>query len=382
MNKKKPKKIIHVIARLNVGGPAVHVSLLVKSFNSEGWQSLLVTGVHGSNEGDMSYLAEHYGVKPLILPALGRDISLWSDLKVAFQLFRLFLREKPDIVCTHTAKGGTLGRLAAFFAGVPKVYHTFHGHVFSGYFSPLKTKVFIYIEKVLAFFCTAIISISIRQKHDLVSYGIAKPAKIKVIPLGLDFSRFLPVDESRSLRTGLGIEPGFTTIAMIGRLTAIKAPHLFIKAAHAVLKKKQDVHFLIIGDGELKAECEAEVQRLGITDSFSFPGFLQDLKVIYGSVDIVCLTSLNEGTPVSLLEAMACGKLVISTPVGGVPDFVHDGVNGFLCAAEPVAFAEKILACLEDPEGLQHIRQQAAQDILRDFSLERLHRDMEQLFGE
>ncbi len=380
--RRQQKKIIQIIARLNVGGPAVHVTLLTGHFSGEDWQSLLVTGIHGANEGDMTYLAEQYGIKPLVLKGFGRDISLWHDLRVIRQLFLILRREKPDIVCTHTAKAGTLGRLAAFLARVPRIYHTFHGNVFHGYFSSLNSRFYILMEKILAHISTSIIAISERQKQELVSYGITRAAKIRVIPLGLDFSRMLPCDPERSLATRLGIAATSTTVALVGRITAIKAPSLFIKAAQEVLKQRTDVHFLMIGDGELKDECQAEVEILGLQGHFSFTGFLADLKILYGSLDIVCLTSINEGTPVSLLEAMACGKLVISTSVGGVPDFVKDEVNGFLCPADPHDFAARIIACLDDPGKYQNMREKASQDIKRHYSKERLFEDCERLFSE
>lgn len=380
--RKRRKKIIQIIARLNVGGPAVHVTMLTGHFSSAEWQSQLLTGMHGANEGDMTYLAEQYGIKPLVLKGFGREISLWNDLRVIRQLYLIMCHEKPDIVCTHTAKAGTLGRLAAVMARVPRVYHTFHGHIFHGYFSPLKTRFYILMEKILARISTSIIAISERQKQELVSYGITKADKIRVISLGLDFSRMLPCDPDRSLATRLGVGPKVTTVALVGRITAIKAPSLFIMAAQEVLKQRNDVHFLMIGDGELKNACQAEVENLGLQRHFSFTGFVADLKLLYGSVDIVCLTSVNEGTPVSLLEAMACGKLVVSTPVGGVPDFVTDGVNGFLCPAEPHAFAARISAFVEDPGKYQNVREQASRDIQRKYSRERLFKDYERLFSE
>lgn len=378
----RPRKIIRLISRLNVGGPVIHVTLLTRHFQSSDWQSLLVTGTHGANEGDMSYLTAQYGVKPLIMPDLGREISPLKDLRILISLLRLLRRERPDIVHTHTAKAGTLGRLAALLTRVPRVYHTFHGHVFSGYFSPLKTRLFIGIERFLARHSTAIIAISERQKQDLIGYHIAPADKIRIIPLGFDFSRVLPPDPERRLRWDLGIDPGVTTIALVGRLTAIKHPLLFIQMAQSLLKLRQDVHFLVIGDGELRESCEREVQARGLAAKFSFTGFMADLKLIYGSADIVCLTSINEGTPVSLIEAMACRKLVFATAVGGVGDLIRSGENGFICKADPAAFAEAIARCLEQPDKYSELGEQGSRDILAKYGSERLFRDLEQLYGQ
>ena len=287
-------------------------------------------------------------------------------------------KEKPDIVHTHTSKAGTLGRIAAILTGVPQIYHTFHGHTFEGYFSPLKTKIFIQIERFLARFSTKIIAISERQKEDLVRFKIAKPDKITIIPLGFDFSRLLPYDKEQKLRQKLNLRPDTITIALIGRVTAIKNPFLFIYIA--VLKQRKNVHFLIIGDGELTEDCKNLVNKLGIQDFVSFTGFIEDLKLIYGSVDIVCITSINEGTPVSLLEAMACQKIVISTPVGGVPDFVKNKENGFLCNANVKAFTEQIIYCLNNFKNLDYVRKQAANDVLSKYSINRLFNDLEHLY--
>jgi glycosyltransferase involved in cell wall biosynthesis len=374
------RKVLRLISRLNVGGPAIHVILLTRHFNNESWESVLVTGIPGENEGDMGYLARKYGVEPVIFNNLGREISILDDLKVGLELIKLFRKEKPDIVHTHTAKAGTLGRLAAIITCVPQIYHTFHGHVFQGYFSPLKTRIFLMIERFLARFTTGIIAISKRQKDDLIKFGITQANKIHVIPLGFDFSRILPPDQDRMLRRMLNIAPGKITVALIGRITAIKNPILFMNIAGEVIRQRQNVHFLVIGDGELKQDCQHLAKKLGIQDQVSFTGFISDLMQIYGSVDIVCLTSINEGTPVSLLEAMACQKIVISTPVGGVPDFIRTGENGFICEADPVAFSNQIIDCVDNLGKYTTLREQAAKDVLNRYDMSRLFKDIEELY--
>ncbi|MFA7029450.1 MAG: glycosyltransferase family 4 protein [Candidatus Cloacimonadaceae bacterium] len=376
----KKKKIVRIISRLCIGGTSVHVSLLSYHFNNDNWESILVAGVTSENEGDMIYLPKRYGIEPIIIKSMGREISLWKDFLSEIQLIKLLKKEKPDIVHTHTSKAGTLGRIAAILTGVPQIYHTFHGHTFEGYFSPLKTKIFIKIERFLARFSTKIIAISERQKEDLVRFKIAKPDKITIIPLGFDFSRLLPYDKEQKLRQKLNLGPDTITIALIGRVTAIKNPFLFIYIANEVLKQRKNVHFLIIGDGELTEDCKNLVNKLGIQDFVSFTGFIEDLKLIYGSVDIVCITSINEGTPVSLLEAMACQKIVISTPVGGVPDFVKNKENGFLCNANVKAFTEQIIYCLNNFKNLDYVRKQAANDVLSKYSINRLFNDLEHLY--
>lgn len=381
-NSDKPKKIIRIISRLNIGGPAIHVVLLTQHFNNESWSSILVTGKHGQNEGDMSYLTAKYGVQPVYYPELGREISLLSDLKVCLSLIRLFIKEKPDIVHTHTAKAGFVGRVAAILTGVPQIYHTFHGHVFNGYFSPLKTKLYILIERFLALFTTRIVVISELQRQDLIGYGIAKERKFKVIPLGFDFGRILPPDSTNKLRYDLGLPTDIPVVAIIGRIVPIKNHSLFIQVAELVAKQVTDIHFLIIGDGELRDTCEKQVRDLGLESRVSFTGFLTDLQLVYGCVDVVVLTSINEGTPVSLLEAMACQKLVLSTRVGGVGDFVTNGVNGYVLEPNPQAFADIIIDYAINPDRYTPLKERASKDVLRKYDKERLFRDIEALYTE
>ncbi len=380
--KVKTKKIIRLISRLNIGGPVIHVTLLNKHFNNRKYSSTLVTGIHSENEGDMSYLASQYNVEPIVLKGLGREISPLDDLKVLFQLIWLFLRERPDIVHTHTAKAGTLGRLAAFITRVPQVYHTFHGHVFEGYFSPLKTRIFIMIERFLALCSTGIIAISKQQKKDLVRFKIAPAQKISVVPLGFDFGRILPVDPESCLRKELNIPEHKIVVAIIGRITQIKNHALFFRIAYEVLKLTDKVHFLVVGDGELRQHYESEAQRLKIAQHVSFTGFITDLKLIYGSVDMVVLTSLNEGTPVSLLEAMACRKIVLTTKVGGVSDFIENGVNGFYFDFDADKFRDVILDYVANPARYAAIGARAADDILRGYNKGRLFADLESLYSK
>lgn len=290
------------------------------------------------------------------------------------------LRKNILILCTHTAKAGTLERLAAIITHVPQIYHSSPGHVFQGYFSPLKTLIFIMIERFLARFTIGIIAISKHQKDDLIKFGIAPANKISVIPLGLDFSRILPPDPDRMLRRRLDIAPEKITVALIGRIKAIKNPLLFMNIAGEVIRQRQNVHFLMIGDGELRRDCQNQAKKLGIQDQVSFTGFIADLKQIYGSVDIVCLTSINEGTPVSLLEAMACQKIVISTPVGGVPDLIKSGENGFICNADPVTFSKRIIDCVDNLGEYKTLGEQAAKDVLNRYDMSRLFKDIEELY--
>lgn len=324
-------KILRIITRLNIGGPAIHVTNLNYYLDREfGYESLLVYGSLAEGEGSMEYLAKQKNLKTFLLPELGREISLLKDLKTIWQLYRLIRQEKPDIVHTHTAKAGLVGRIAAKLAGVQKIYHTFHGHVFHDYFSTLKTKLFILIEKTIALFTTKIVAISAEQKKDLVNYGIAAAEKISVIPLGFELEKLTVNPKTRYLKTLLQLSDNTKLVGIVGRLVPIKNHNYFIEIAEKVLRKIDNVRFLIIGDGELRPQLEDLIRRIGLSGKIIITGFLEKAENIYSDLDVVMLTSKNEGTPVTLIEALACAKPVLSTDVGGVRDILQHGKYGYL----------------------------------------------------
>lgn len=347
------KKVVRIITRLNVGGPAIHTVLLTALLDPRQYRSVLVTGQEGPTEGSMRYLATERGVDLLVIPEVGREISWMDDLRALFKLIRLLRREKPDIVHTHTAKAGTLGRLAALvalFGRKTALYHTFHGHVFHSYFSPLKTRLFIMIERFLGLFTHRLIAVSERTKQELVEYGIAPADKIAVIPLGLDLDRFARCEQHRGeLCRELGLPEGAILIGLVARLVPVKGVHHFLQAASRVLAEAPGTYFLIVGDGELRAELEAQAAELGLGQRVLFLGFRQDLSRIYADLDIVALSSLNEGLPVSLIEAMSSARVVVSTAVGGVPNLIRDGETGFLVPPQdPEALASAFKRVLAD----------------------------------
>jgi glycosyltransferase involved in cell wall biosynthesis len=375
-------KIIRVIARLNVGGPAIHTVLLAKQLNSERFETILITGTEGIGEGSMRAWAEAQGVRPLIIPELGREINLVADLKVLFALYRLFRQERPDIVDTHTAKAGFVGRLAAWLAGTPVVVHTFHGHIFHSYFSPLKTRLFILIEQILAHLSTRIITISPRQRQEILNFGIASPHKILIIPLGFDLEPFLSCESQRGqLRRELSLSVETKLVGIVARLTGIKNHQLFFEAASLIHQHCQNVHFVVVGDGELRAKLEQKVADLNLGQVVHFLGWRQDLPIIYADLDLVMLTSLNEGTPTTLIEAQAAGCPVVATTVGGVPDIVIDGETGYLVPPNNAgALAQAALTILE---GNPQVMGQAGRRLVQEkFTAQRLARDMEILYTQ
>ncbi|MDR1998091.1 MAG: glycosyltransferase family 4 protein [Candidatus Margulisbacteria bacterium] len=375
-------KILRIIARLNVGGPAIHVTNLNYYLDKNyGYESLLVYGSLAAGEGSMEYLAADKNLRTLVLPELGREISFCKDLKTIWRLYRIIRREKPDIVHTHTAKAGTVGRLAARLAGVKKIYHTFHGHIFHSYFGRLKSRVFMLIEKLLAPGTTRIIAVSDKQKAELVNYGIAKPEKITVIRLGFELEKFQNLPENKRWHKKYGLPPDTILVGIVGRLTPVKNFEYFLEIAAAVCAKTDNIRFIIIGDGELRRQLECSAELKGLKDRVFLPGFLREPEKIYGDLDIVVLTSRNEGTPVTLIEAMACAKPVVSTEVGGVPDIVKNNISGYLCPQnQPEVFADRIIELSRNAALRRSLGKAAQSKILKLYAVTRLAEDMHNLY--
>jgi glycosyltransferase involved in cell wall biosynthesis len=373
-------KILRIIARLNIGGPAIHVTNLNYYLDHDyGCDSRLVYGSLAPGEGSMEYLAKAKKLKTIILPELGREINWRKDLKTLWQLYKIIRREKPDIVHTHTAKAGAVGRLAAKLAGVKKIYHTFHGHVFHSYFGRFKTGVFILLEKILARFTTKIIAISEKQKADIVAYGIARPDKIAVIRLGFELNKLRPA--KNFWRRKYKLTPQTILVGIVGRLTAVKNHEYFLEIAREVCRQTDSVRFIIIGDGELREQLTVSAKLKNLDGKVFFAGFLKDAGKIYSDLDIVALTSRNEGTPVTLIEAMACGKPVISANVGGVADIVTDNRTGCLAPQDqPEIFAKKILRLCRNQTLRKTIGQRARKKILKLYTVEKLAAEINNLY--
>lgn len=385
----KKIKILRIIARLNVGGPAIHAMLLTEALNDGQFKSILVTGEVDNSEKDMGYLARERGINPVVIPELGRNINPIKDLIALWKIYRLIRREKPDVVHTHTAKAGALGRIAAIFAGVPIKIHTFHGNIFQGYFNKLYVKLFILIEKVLAYFTTYIVVVSEQQKKDIGQrYKIAPLDKIKVIRLGLELEKFACVqpDQAGGLRKRLNIDNNTTVIGIVGRLVPVKNHEMLldaIKQLHGHLNRKFDIKCLIIGDGEKRETLEKYAKTLSLNGDVLFCGWQKDMENIYTNLDIVALTSFNEGTPVTLIEALAAGKPVVATNVGGVSEVVENGVNGYLVSAKDAEkFSECLAGLIENPERRIKFGTKGREVVRKKFSKERLIYDIKNIYEE
>jgi glycosyltransferase involved in cell wall biosynthesis len=377
-------RVLRAIARLNVGGPALHTTLLTDRLDPSRYDARLVAGTEAPGEGN--YLALHGTARTrvTVLPALGREVRGAADAVVLGQLVALMRRFRPHVVHTHTAKAGTLGRLAAKLARVPVVVHTYHGHVLHGYFPPGRTRVFLAIERVLARGTDCLLAVSETVRRELLGLGVGSAARFRVMPLGLDLDRYAEAEARRGeLCAELGFSRDVPVVAIVARLVPIKAHEVFLQAARRVLEAVPASRFLVVGDGERREALERQASELGLGASVHFLGWRRDLERIYADAWVVALTSRNEGSPVSLIEAMAAGRAVAATRVGGVPDLVQDGVTGRLVPPDaPDALAQAVVDLLRDPDLRRALGQAARARVLPAFAAARLVADVDALYAE
>ena len=378
MGEAEATRVMRVIARLNIGGPAIQAISLTRVLESRGYTTTLVRGSEGEREGSMDYLADELGVRPVRVPSLRRDPGP-RDLVALAVIAAMMARRRPQIVHTHAAKAGTIGRLAALLLPGrrrPLVVHTFHGHSLTGYFSSRRERVFLAIERFLARHSDRLIAVSEQVRDDLVALGVAEAERFEVIPLGFDLSPF-QVDgverseRGRALRAELEIPHGVRLVTLIARLVPIKRVDRFLRVA-AKLADRDDVHFLVVGDGELRDELRATPEARLLGERLTWAGFRRDIPDVCFASNVVVLTSDNEGTPVSLIEAQAAGTPVASTRVGGVESVVEDGSTGVLAdPADEPGLAAAVLRILDDAV-LARDMGEAARIRARRFSLEEL----------
>lgn len=387
-------KIVRIIARLNVGGPAKHVVWLTGALQDQNYRSLLVTGSVPPGEEDMSYFAEEAGVKPFYIPEMSREISP-NDAVTVWKIFRLLLRERPDIVHTHTAKAGTVGRVAGFFyrwltpgtlIGKPrrcKFVHTYHGHVFHSYYGRGKTRIFLAIERLLARLVTdRLIVISEQQRAEIGNdFRVGRPGQIKIVPLGLDLQVFANHATRRArFREELGVDDETVLIGIVGRLTEIKNHRMFLNSA-ARLKTRKEMRFVVIGDGSLRQALEEQARSLELSNVI-FAGGRKDPEYFYPALDIVGLTSLNEGTPLTLIEAMANARPVVATSVGGVVDLLRDGRGICVPSGDEEAFAAALSRLAADKQLQKELGARGLEFVERVYRKERLVEDIKYVYEE
>lgn len=389
-------RVLRILNRLAVGGPVLNATYLTKYLSPE-FETILVVGEKEDHEKSAEYLAKQLGINYITIPGMGRSINPASDYAAYQRVKKLIRSFKPDIVHTHAAKPGAVGRLAAAAAKVPVIVHTFHGHVFHSYFNSAKTNFFIRTERYLGRKSDAIVAISHQQKKELVQdFRIAPESKFRVVPLGFDLDRFVSGREEKraQFRSEFGLQEDEVAIGIIGRLVPVKNHYLFLKALKHVLDHTtKKVKAFIIGDGETRGDLEAVAREVGIPFTTQddgahphplvFTSWRRDVDVINAGLDIVCLTSFNEGTPVSLIEAQAANKPIVSTRVGGIADIVVEGETALLADVNDTdTFCRHLLQLVQD-DGLRcTLGRNSSGHVMERFSYQRLMNDMSALYHE
>lgn len=397
----KKIKVLRILSRLCVGGPAIHCVLLTQHLPKEKYESILI---HGDlDKGDAPYVYDHHLQMDIrLIKNMKREVglkNLWKEWKAFIEVYRIIRRERPDIVHTHTAKAGFTGRLAAYLAKTPIIIHTFHGHVFHSYFSSWKTKLFLFIERRLAKISDGIIAISQLQKKELGEvFKVCKPEKIKVIPLGFDLTPFFTDTESKrkEFRTRYNVQDNELAIGLIGRMVPVKNHALLIQAIANIQQNKtvdiSKLRFFLIGDGAERKNIEHLCKSLQIpfTDANSkdftpslvtFTGYQNRIDWVNAGLDIIVLTSKNEGTPVSLIEAQASGVPVLSTRVGGIENIVTENETALLCESDNLQeFTQKLLYLIQNPELRRTMQNKGRQYVTETYHYTRLVQDIDQYY--
>jgi glycosyltransferase involved in cell wall biosynthesis len=369
-----------------MGGPALHVAYLTAGLAERGYDTTLVAGTLARGEDSMAFVAEGLGIEVERLDELHREISPVRDALAILKLARLIRRERPRILHTHTAKAGAVGRLAALLAGdarPPIVVHTFHGHVLRGYFDPVRSAGFRQLERWLAKASTALVAVSPQVRDDLVALGVAPREKFVVVRLGIELdARVRPEDDGRAeTRRLMGIAPGRFAVGWIGRMTGVKRADDVLLAFRALRERGVDACLCLVGDGPDRDQVERRAHELGVMRDTLFLGYQEGVAPFFAAFDAFVLPSLNEGTPVTTIEALAAGRPVVATRVGGLPDVVRDGVDGFLVEPGEIdALAERLARLAGDPGLRERMGAAGRERVLDRYAVSRLVDDVDRLY--
>ena len=368
-----------------MGGPAIHVANLAAGLQTRGYQTTLVAGSLARGEDSMAFLAERLGVTVVSVPAIQREVSAIHDARSALTVASLIRSERPHILHTHTAKAGAIARAAAILAGgarPPIVVHTFHGHVLKGYFGPSRTAIFRRVEQTLARTADVLVAVSPEVRDELVELGVAPREKFAVIRLGIPLEERLgdpTADED--YRRAYGIPAGAFVVGWVGRMTGVKDTRAVLEIVAAARAQGVDAVLCMVGDGPDRERLEQVAHEIGIARSCFFVGYQEDVAGYYRLFDAFLLPSVNEGTPVSAIEALASGTPVVANRVGGVPDVVRDGVDGFLVEHGDIAGAAAKLAALAGNAGLRAAMGEAGRGhVLERYAVSRLVDDVDRLY--
>ena len=384
-------KILRIIARLNVGGPARHVTLANAGLNARRHDTLLVFGTLDAGEASLENAAQEAGIRTIKLPSLGRRVSLFADLQALTEVTRLVFSEAPDVIHTHTAKAGTVGRLAAFLFNITRrrsrrclVVHTYHGHVFEGYFGAAASRAIRTVEQSLALITHRIVTISPAQRHDIVErFRVAPVGRTTTIALGLALEPLMALQPGApDLRERFALGTNEVVVGFLGRMVPIKDLATLIQAFAIALERIPNMRLLLGGDGPERPFLVQLAERLGIERRVVFPGWVDDLPRFYATLDICALSSINEGTPVAIIEAMAAARPVAASAVGGVVDVVEQDVTGLLVPPRnPRALANALMALSSAPDERRRMGEEGRRRATR-YTQGRLVDDLERLYQE
>ncbi len=379
---RRPRTVLRIIARLNVGGPARHVVLMSRCLAPDRWRTVLVTGRTDDTEAEMMDLAIDAGLDLEVIDDLGRSLHPIRDFRAFLAILSAIRRHRPAVVCTHTAKAGALGRVAAFIHRVPARVHTFHGHVFHGYFSWLGSRAVVWAERLLGMITHRVLAVSQEVARDLVeTHRIAPADRVAVLRLGLDLGEYLADRPSGAFREEMGIAPETPLLVAVGRLVPVKDHALLLEAAAILARTIPEARFVLVGDGPCRADLEERASRPDLAGRVLFTGWRRDLPYILADTDLAVLSSRNEGTPVALIEAAAAARCAVATDVGGVREVVFDGITGTLVPhGDPAAFAGACSRLLDDPAGRSRMGDAARELVKTSYSADRLCAEVDTLY--
>lgn len=381
----EPIRILRVIARLNMGGPAIHVSSLAAGLEPRGYETTLVAGSLARGEDSMAFLAERLDIPVRTIPELQREVSPIDDARSVRRMREIIRELRPHILHTHTAKAGAIARAAALVSGAarpPILVHTFHGHVLKGYFDPVRTAFFKEVERSLARVTDALVAVSPEVRDELVAAGIAPREKFSVIRLGIPLEERLG-DATAGLdyRRLYGISESAFVVGWVGRMTDVKDTDAVLEIVGAARDRGLEAVLVMVGDGPDRVRLEQLAHDIGIARSTFFVGYQPEVAGYYRLFDAFLLPSVNEGTPVSAIEALASGTPVVATRVGGVPDVVRDGEDGFLFEPGDTDDAAERLALLASDATLRSALGASGRErVLRRYSVSRLVEDVDRLY--
>lgn len=378
-------RVLRVIARLNMGGPAIHVASLAAGLETRGYHTTLVAGSLARGEDSMAFLAERLGVSVVSVAELQREVSVLHDARSVLRLAELIRSQRPHILHTHTAKAGAIARAAALLGGgarPPVVLHTFHGHVLKGYFDAGRTAFFRQVERTLARASDVLVAVSPEVRDELVELGVAPYEKFVVIRLGIPLEERLGGPGADSdYRRLYGIPPGAFVVGWVGRMTGVKATGAVLEIVRVARERGVDAVLCMVGDGPDREGLERLAHELGIARHCYFVGYQSDVAGYYRLFDAFLLPSVNEGTPVSAIESLASGTPVVANRVGGVPDVVRNGVDGFLVEpGDAEEAAERLAMLAADPALRARLGESGRARVLARYSVSRLVDDVDRLY--